>query len=365
MRARSRHLYEVDIVRILTFLCVIGVHVTSHTSTSTDVGLYMLLDLLHFTREVFFALTAFVLLYSYEARPVPMRKFWPKRFLLVGVPYLTWSAIYVVASWLHHPTGSPWGLIWAWVYACLTGSAWYHLYFLLVTMQVYLLVPVIVWLVRKTRGRHWMLLLAGLAVQAALMWWYHYGHAGGWYGTWAKCVVFTYTFFILAGAVAADHAGVFLAWVRAHRGMIGLIVLGTAAAMLGLFWIDVATGRSYAFASTPMQPAMIVWGVAVGLGFLAVGTWWADRRRDGAPSARFVDLASDRSFGIFLSHPMVIWVLSWAGNDWLESTVPTPWLTLVEYVLVIIGAVLITEVARRSPASLPLTGRRFRDKVSA
>ena len=44
---------------------------------------------------------------------------------------------------------------------------------------------------------------------------------------------------------------------------------------------------------------------------------------------------------------------------WLERVVPTPWLTLVAYALVIIGAVLITELARRSPLSLPLTGRRF------
>ncbi|WP_243063013.1 acyltransferase [Humibacter sp. RRB41] len=357
---RARHLYEIDIVRILTFVCVIGVHTTSHTAGPNDIGLYMLLDLLHFTREVFFALTAFVLVYTYDARPVPMRKFWPKRFLLVGVPYVVWSAIYVVAGYLHHPTGTLWDLVLKFVFSTLTGSAWYHLYFLLVTMQVYLLVPVILWLVRRTRGKHWLLMLVALVIQAGLMSWYHYAPATtGWYGDWAKQIVFTYSFFVIAGAVAADHAKAFLPWIRSHRVLIGWLVLGSGAIMIAFYWLEVAMGHSYYGAGTPMQPIVIVWSVAVGLGFLAIGTWWADRRRKESFMARTVDLASDRSFGIFLAHPMVIWVLLWVGDDWLEHTVPTPWLTLVTYVLVIIGAVLITEIARRTPLSLALTGRRY------
>ena len=51
---RPRHLYEVDVLRILTFACVIGVHTTSHTVADDDVPLNALLGLLHFTRLVFF-----------------------------------------------------------------------------------------------------------------------------------------------------------------------------------------------------------------------------------------------------------------------------------------------------------------------
>ena len=106
-RARAPHLYEVDVVRILTFACVIAVHTTSHTVASDDIGLYSLLGLVHFTREVFFALSGFVLVYSYLSKPVPMKKFWSRRFLLVGVPYVVWSAIYFVSSNLYHPVGTP------------------------------------------------------------------------------------------------------------------------------------------------------------------------------------------------------------------------------------------------------------------
>lgn len=97
---KPRHLYEVDVLRILTFACVIGVHTTSHTIAADDVPLNALLGLLHFTRLVFFSLTAFVLVYSWSLRPRPLTQFWPRRFLLVGVPYLAWSFVYVAASWL-------------------------------------------------------------------------------------------------------------------------------------------------------------------------------------------------------------------------------------------------------------------------
>ena len=106
-----KHLWEVDVVRILTFLCVIAVHTTSHTVATDDLPLNLLLGLLHFTRNVFFALTAFVLVYSYLHKPVPMKKFWPRRFLLVGVPYVVWSVIYFVAQNVYNHTTASFGTL--------------------------------------------------------------------------------------------------------------------------------------------------------------------------------------------------------------------------------------------------------------
>ena len=104
----------------------------------------------------------------------------------------------------------------------------------------------------------------------------------------------------------------------------------------------------------------MVWSAAIGLGLLAIGTLWADRRTEGSRTSKVVDLGSDRSFGIFLAHPLVLWALLEIGGGWFARKIATPWLTLVMYMLVVIGAILVTEVARRSPLSLALTGRPFR-----
>lgn len=355
------HLWEVDVVRILTFLCVIAVHTTSHTIASNNTPLYLLLGLLHFTRNVFFALTTFVLVYSYLHRPVPMRRFWPRRFLLVGVPYLVWSAIYFTASNIYKQSHSSIGTLALRLLGhMLTGTAWYHLYFLLVTMQVYLLVPVILWLVHKTRGHHILVLVIAAAVQLAIQALYFY-----WPGSvsflagYTKEYFFSYIFFIVAGAIGADHHREFLPWVRAHRPEIGIAVAITALVTLGVFLVQMALGDSPYHAGTPLQPIIVVWGAAVSMGFLALGTWWADRRSPHGLGTRFVAVASDRSFGIFLSHPLFIWMLLWIGDAWFERTIAKPWLTLVIYLLVIACAIALTELFRRTPLSLALTGREF------
>ncbi|MFJ4074337.1 surface polysaccharide O-acyltransferase-like enzyme [Curtobacterium sp. PhB137] len=356
---KPRHLYEVDVLRILTFACVIGVHTTSHTAASDDVGLNALLALLHFTRLVFFSLTAFVLVYSYTLRPRPMAQFWPKRFLLVGVPYLAWSFVYVGSSWLLSSTrrGDVPDLVRTLAEGIVTGSSWYHLYFLLVTMQVYLLLPVVVWLVRKTRGHHVTTLVVALVVQLVEFAGYKYFPASdAWLHGYQKQFFFSYVFFIVSGAIAADHADAFLRFIRVHRRAVLWAFAGVGALTLGVWALQVALGQSLYAAGTPLQPIEAVWSTAVFVGFLAIGARWADRRRPGSPVARFIDYASDRSFGIFLSHPFLIWILLY-GDSWLEAVVPRPWLTLVTYLLVVVLSVAVTEAFRWTPLSVPLTGR--------
>jgi peptidoglycan/LPS O-acetylase OafA/YrhL len=358
-----KRLWEVDIVRILTFVCVIGVHTISHTAagTAANLPLYLLLGLLHFTRDAFFALTAFVLVYSYLARPVSMRKFWPRRFLLVGVPYIVWSLIYFFANLVHTGISSSLGVIAGRLLLDIaTGKAWYHLYFLLVTMQVYLLLPLVIWLIRKTRGHHALVLALSGALQLAIVGCYFYSPAvvSGLIA-YKDEYFFSYIFFIISGAIAADHLVALFDWVRRHRPTIAVITAVSGLVTMGVFLLAIAAGDSYAGAVTPLQPIVMVWGVAVCFAFLGIGTVWADRRRPNGIGTRFVNVASDRSFGIFLSHPLFIWLLLWVGDDWFEKNMPTPWLTLVIYLLVVAGAIVLTEIARRTPLSLPLTGRRF------
>ncbi|WP_144712120.1 acyltransferase [Curtobacterium pusillum] len=356
---KPRHLYEVDVLRILTFACVIGVHTTSHTVASDDVGLNALLGLLHFTRLVFFSLTAFVLVYSYTLRPRPMAQFWPKRFLLVGVPYLAWSFVYVASSWLISPTrrGDVPDLVRTYAEGIVTGVSWYHLYFLLVTMQVYLLLPVIAWLVRRTRGHHVAVLVVSLVLQLVVFAGYKYFPASdAWLHGYQKQFFFSYVFFIVSGAVAADHADAFLRFIRVHRRAVLGGFVGVGVLTLGVWALQVGLGQSLYAAGTPLQPIQVVWSTAVFVGFLAIGARWADRRRPGSPLARVVDYGSDRSFGIFLSHPFMIWILLY-GDSWLERFVPKPWLTLVTYLLVLVLSVAVTELFRWTPLSVPLTGR--------
>jgi peptidoglycan/LPS O-acetylase OafA/YrhL len=66
--------------------------------------------------------------------------------------------------------------------------------------------------------------------------------------------------------------------------------------------------------------------------------------------------AANRSFSIFLVHPLALALLAPAiplVADWVGA----PWTTLVIYAATITLTILIVEVLRRTPMSRALTGR--------
>jgi peptidoglycan/LPS O-acetylase OafA/YrhL len=82
------YLHQVDVVRLLTFGSVIAVHSIASTTAPNDGTARGVLMLLHFTRATFFVITGFVLFHSNYRRDLDLGRFWRRRFLLIGVPYV-------------------------------------------------------------------------------------------------------------------------------------------------------------------------------------------------------------------------------------------------------------------------------------
>ena len=354
---RRRHVYEADVVRVLTFACVIAVHTVHYTNPAQSVGANGVEMLLHFTREAFFALTGFVLIHQNLGRSLAVRPFWRKRFVAIGVPYLTWSVIYefikqhesVLGTLRHLPSD------------IALGTAWYHLYFLLVSMQIYLVFPVIMWLIKRTAGHHAALLIISAMVQLAVTSWLMYdAPKTGWleHVTYnADALLPSYQFYVLLGAVAAFHLQQTTDFIRAHRVKIVIAAIAIAIATEIFYLIVVNRGRSSSVAATVLQPAMLPWSVAAVALLLAVGSIWTESRTAGSRSDRALSIASDRSFGVFLVHPLVLWLVLQVQSRWWHVAFG-PWLSVGAYVLVLAGSLAFAEVVRHTYVSLPLTGRR-------
>jgi peptidoglycan/LPS O-acetylase OafA/YrhL len=350
MTQRRGRVPEIDLVRVVTFGAVIGVHAVSLSFAPLALGGNAALMLLHYTRSAFFVLMAIVLVRSAErsGRTGKLRR----RLTLVGVPYLVWSAIYLVVSWATGARDRPWdgaGL------ALLTGTAWYHLYFLLVTMQFYVLLPAFLWLLRRTRRHPWALLGVGLAFAVVFTGWLHYTNwAPGPLATYRAYdgqLLPTYTFLFVAGGVAALHLDAVLDWLTDHRRAILAGTLAGAVAMEVLYFVLIATGTRADAAADPVQPVMQLWAVVLVAGLGAAATRWT---AVGAPHVRWVDRASDLSFGVYLVHPLLL--LGLFGLPSMSSP-PAAVTAIAATVLALGGSLLVAELARRTPASLPLTGR--------
>jgi len=356
-----RHIHEADVVRVLAFASVIAVHVTTHVNGQDPAG-NAVVTLLHYSREVFFCLTGFVLAHQYFGRAYSLRRFWARRYLTIGVPYLVWTVIYTVMDWnLAGFHGSAWH--WAQQFGSylVYGKAWFHLYFLVVSLQLYLLWPLISALLRVTKGHHVALLVLSGALELVTMWFIRFDPtSSGLLGRFFRhddALFATYQFYVLLGAVAAIHRERLVAWVRRRPGPVVLALL--CCATLDLVWYarQLVDGLAPISAAAVLQPVTVPWSVAVVAGMFTLGVWWSRRRRPGSVADRLLAFGSDRSFGIFLVHPLVLWFVGRYRDELGFGGLSRHPRTVVVYVLTVLGATAATEFARRSPASLALTGR--------
>ncbi|GAA1297555.1 acyltransferase [Pseudonocardia xinjiangensis] len=356
--ARSVHIYPADMVRVLTFACVIGVHTISTVNPLDSVPGGAVVMLLHFTREAFFVLTAFVLTHRYRDDPVHPVAFWRRRFLLVGVPYLVWSVIYTGLGLVTAPlpAGQAATML---LHNVLTGMAWFHLYFLLVSLQFYLVFPLFRRLLRATTGWHAVLLAVSAVLQVLIDLYLHDPAPTGMKAQllpYAGSFLVSYQFFLVLGGVVALHATRVDGWIRRHVAVVVAAVLLTGALAEGRYQWGVAHGVGAQFATDVFQPVMVLWSVAVVAAFYAVGAAWADRRA-GGPASRAVEGASDRSFGVFLLHPTILWALTVAGPTSPAARLPAPWSSFAVYAVAVVASLAIVEVVQRTPLSLALTGK--------
>ena len=348
------HLWQVDILRLLTFAAVIGVHTIGNTGIALTTGANGTLMVLQFGRELFFSLTAFVLVYAAANRPLPARAFWRKRFMLVLVPYLAWSAIYEA---VRDPTSHGWS--WShFGYDLVTGTAEYHLYFLLVTMQLYLVFPLLLKFVRRTAD-HAVGILAVVTV-ANLGWLavLQYVHSASptmlWFDTRAYELLPTYAMYVLAGAYAAVHYDRIQAYVERHKRQLLAIAGVSAAVAIGAYVAQLSIMPNYQAANV-LQPAMLASCLAAVIVVYLIGNRWASGRRRGL---RLVAVGSEISFGVYLAHPLVLKLLTDHGFGGGEAWLPGPLIALLAYLITVVGATALAYAINRSPLAFPLGGRR-------
>ncbi|WP_239310895.1 acyltransferase [Frankia sp. Cj3] len=355
--SRRAHLHDVDLVRLLTFVAVVGVHTTGGTNPFQSVGGNAALMLLHFTREAFFFLTTFVLFHTHYDRPLALGRFWRRRFLLVGVPYVVWTVAYASPVLVRQLAD---GQISASArtlgYDLITGDAWYHMYFLLVTLQVYLLYPLLARLVRRTAGYHWQLLAGSALLQIATLAEVRYGRP--WPGVAGileqHCheLFAMYQFWLVAGALAAVHGDRFRDWMSRHIVLTMLSAALAAGAAELCYTIARHHGQAPFDAASVFQPIMVPWGVTSIMALFALGAIWEHKRRPGRLDS-LMRRGSELSFGIYLVHPAILpGVLAL-----LPRTLPPPWSTLSAMSATLFLSAAVVALCRPTPLSLAVSGR--------
>jgi len=359
------HVFAFDLARNLAVAMVIGVHVLSVAGGQVTVSTGAFLTVFHSSREVFFLITAFVLTYTYGRRRVRWLSFWKKRYACIVPAYLVWSAIYFLANGNSLDPASRAAAEFGW--DLLRGTAQYHLYFLLVSMQIYLLFPLLRLLLKKTEGHHGSLLLGVVGYQVLITVAIHHqlvatGVLGWWFHN-PNALIPSYMLYVVAGGLAAWHFDRFISFTRDHLGLVLTSFVVAVSIGIGVYLAAVfAWHETPSRASAVFQPIVVAESLAIAWALFGLGVLWSD---DGSAHRRVVSGGADASFGIFLSHPLLLQGLIAVGSaTGLLATVrraPAPIemaILLLLVVPLIYGTCGLCVVAvRRTVLSLPLTGR--------
>ena len=311
--ARRPHIYEIDLIRGITVFSVVMLHslATTQYLTPATAQLYfvnLIIHLLHYGREIFIFITGLVLTYSYFGKQFSARKFWLKRVLLIFIPYVFWSIIYVKIN--NHTLGLlPYlDLLWRDI---LIGGASYQLYYILLALQLYIIFPIYLPFLKKVASRPWLTLSISFLIQFVLMYIdFVYLQKGtinskvvtDFINPYQDRIFLSYQFFFLMGSFSAIYLDKGYAFLKKFGKYLS-VALGVTAVLYSIYYYHVVyLSNNIFYATSVFQPSVVVYSLVVILFFCFLAMLWAKKLKVYS----LVKIISDTSFGIYFVHVFLL-----------------------------------------------------------
>lgn len=309
MTASGERLAAVDIFRGLAIVAVVLHHLTGLTLRHAEAGSALAAGLaivnraLHFVVPAFVFMTALVLTRSALRRFDPGKYYWA-RVRTALLPYLLWTVLYVlfrVATGQDDPAALRDPHRWqVWVQY---GKGYFHLYFLLIVLQFYLVLPLLLPLWR----RRWPFLAVLLAAFAGQFLVYGLNRAGVLDFRFPGTMALWYVPALTLGMYFGANDGAFEALWSRWRGWFA------AAAGLALLWyvpVSVAALGGAQVSTLTYSAANWTYTAAAVLALFGAAQVLAPLRGWWRPVLVYLGTVS---LQIYLLHPALLWLLERLG----------------------------------------------------
>ena len=364
-KPRKPRLAAIEYIRGISMMGVIGIHVGSQYlgNTAANINLVALFEVAsRFSVPIFFFISAFGLFYNLDMNaPFDYRYFLKRRFKTVLVPYLVWSIFYLAHDGLLYGVGFPDPLHLLTI--LFFGNAKYQLYFLVILLWFYLLMPVWIWMVRRAGTVSLTLLLIA---QLAFDYWSSFSVSFNIFvyglpdGSWLKPFfmyrlnywVLHYVFIFVLGGWLAVHIEAFMNFMRSHRLGITVFFWGSLAALLAYYYqLIFSTGY------TPMEaintahqlcPAGIFYTIAASVFFFTIFTY---QHYPDCLNPLLHQLGK-HSYFAYLAHPVAITYLGLILQHY--GRIMTAPLAVAFYCATLVLAMLAAMLCRKIGESFPL-----------
>lgn len=321
-------------------------------------------------------ITGLVLVLTYYPRTSWTLTFWRKRFFLIAIPYVVWTAAYMLFKGLYYPLQGYWSvhnLEKTFTHSITTGYQ-YYLYYLFVTMQLYVVFPLLVKGLQKFRQYHLHIFIASFLFQLGLMYLCKFviPHVPldslppvlATLDKYRESFVVTYQFWFVAGGIIACHYDAVVHFIQRHAVALMITLPMSVIAVWGHYFLDrIILHESEGSAQMVVQPIMIPYSLIVTMGILYVGCLWTRQRVHPAWKAltRTVFITSNASFGILLFQPILI-VLAESVVHFFDQAGASKWvhygLWPVSILFVYIGAAILSHWVGKIPYVSYVVGRK-------
>ncbi|MGR3762957.1 acyltransferase [Rossellomorea sp. NS-SX7] len=141
--SQKTYIFEIHFLRAFACLLVVGVHVSATNYGMNDETwnsfTYFMNQYGRFGTTIFAVIAGFLLFYQVKRRGFQLGRFLQSRFSKIVIPFLIWSAAYRYLLYYYDKQtfGDPVDEI----TKVLTGDSFYHLYFVAIVVQFYILFP--------------------------------------------------------------------------------------------------------------------------------------------------------------------------------------------------------------------------------
>ena len=387
VRQKKERIEEVTLLRAFAFLAVALQHCIAEYIYRPDIlpaDSIMLAMLFHFTRfgtPTFVFLSGLILFYNYSGK-LHYRSFIRKRFGDIFIPFLSWTIIYWIAvegvfgGKLMQPSA------WSSIFQQLIKPTYgYHLWFILMIFQFYLLFPLFSRMVGSFRSRLQLSSegelfprVAGISLalgllHGALMWLSYYkmpGWAASAGGFWAELIAnrsyyfVMYVFYFLMGSVCAFGLNRFRKFAGDAMGWTMIAFIG-AYIWLGYDVLRFSSERINLNLSTYLKPS--TFAIIVSQLLLLYGAALLLQKRKGA-LYRIMRFIGRHSFGGFLAHAFVLMLVSGVTRPLHLAGYHLP-AALITFILVAAGAIGLASLLEKLPFGRWLVGPTGRRKPKA
>lgn len=249
MTINRKHLDEIQFARAIAIFAVLAVHASSTgvggtLHSSTALRIYTFFNYAgKLGTPTFIFLSSFILFYTYYHRKLTMdlfKKFYKKRMLFILVPYLVFSVFYFgISSYLNTTVGVPFvpsDALPAFLTAFFTGDAFFHLYFVFVSVQLYLMFPLILYLFQRFAFVRRFAIPLGIAIQ----WCWVFANSEIFQVAQKGSVSLSYFMFYFFGAFLGVYYERISEWILDWRKSLpGLLAIFAAYLFMVVFYVRI------------------------------------------------------------------------------------------------------------------------------